>query len=218
MVHGHFLQMGGFNLSCSTDEMQQNRITNLHQAKRNGDWEGVLLEHDFKRLVRSGRLDMPTITEEQINDKSKGDAFSKGVALLQSIWFIIQIVTRHFQNLAITELELTTLALVALNSVMYICWWYKPLSVEKPIVLTPRRLCLSIALPAVMSSVEDIAARPVSSPGLSTCSTIAQFFLNLWSGITSFFASIPKLSASARHWIKRVTKTVTTSVASQIKE
>lgn len=97
-------------------------------------WVGVLSFHKFKSLLSSQKLRFPDVTEEEINDRSKGDALSKGVALLQITWFIIQLIARARQGLVITELELTTAALAGLNSVMYLFWWSKPLDIQCPIV------------------------------------------------------------------------------------
>lgn len=136
--------MGGFRLSTNAEEYRC-FIRTPYQIKTKDDWEGVLLDEEFVGLVRARLLAIPTITEKEITDKSKGDAFTKLLVLLQSSWFIIQLIARRSQNMAITKLELTTLALVALNSVMYICWWNKPLSVQSPIVINPIRKCTCVA-------------------------------------------------------------------------
>lgn len=94
----------------------------------------------FKDYLRAGRINFPTISEDEINDRSKGDALSKGIALLQLTWFIIQIMTRATQGLAISELELSTAALAGLKSVMYIFWWCKPRDVRFPVVIRARVL------------------------------------------------------------------------------
>lgn len=98
-------------------------------------WEGVLSYDVFKELLSENLICFPDITENEINDKSKGDALSKSIALLQLTWFIIQIIARAAQGLDITELELTTAALAGLNSVMYIFWWSKPCDVRFPVVI-----------------------------------------------------------------------------------
>ena len=97
--------------------------------------EGVLTRRCFETLLSKNHITFPTISEDEINDKSKGDALSKGIAYLQLAWFIVQIITRAVQGLAISELELTTAALAGLNSAMYLFWWSKPLDVRCPIVL-----------------------------------------------------------------------------------
>lgn len=98
-------------------------------------WEGVLTFEALKQLLSENLIAFPTITEDEIDDKSKGDALSKGFALLQLTWFIVQIITRAAQGLAISELELTTAALAGLNSIMYIFWWSKPRDVRFPFVI-----------------------------------------------------------------------------------
>lgn len=66
------------------------------------EWEGVLTFDTLKTLLKENLIRFPTITEDEINDKSKGDALSKGFALLQLTWFVVQIITRAVQGLAIT--------------------------------------------------------------------------------------------------------------------
>ena len=58
-------------------------------------------------------IDIPHLTSEDIEDRSKGDALSKIIAILQTSWFIVQCIARGQQRLAITELELVTLALAS---------------------------------------------------------------------------------------------------------
>ena len=100
-----------------------------------GIWEGVLQFDKFRSLLKEHKIVFPSTTEAEIDDRSKGDALSKGIALLQITWFIIQLIARRVQGLTITELELTTVALAGLNSVMYVFWWNKPLDVRCPIVV-----------------------------------------------------------------------------------
>ncbi|KAJ6536901.1 hypothetical protein B0H19DRAFT_863248, partial [Mycena capillaripes] len=73
--------------------------------------------------------DMKNIDVEDIMDKSKGDALSKGAALLQGLWFITQLLARVHQHLVVTELEVATLAFAVLNIFIWLLWWSKPLDV-----------------------------------------------------------------------------------------
>ncbi|KAJ7578648.1 hypothetical protein C8J56DRAFT_1030957 [Mycena floridula] len=50
--------------------------------------------------------DIRSVTEDEIKDKSKGDALSKGLAFLQVLWFITQCVGGQLQRLPITALEI----------------------------------------------------------------------------------------------------------------
>ena len=79
------------------------------------------------------------ITEEEIEDRSKGDALSKIIFILQSSWFICQCIARLVQGLSLTQLELTTLALASLNGMTFILWWDKPLVVRAPVRVYMRR-------------------------------------------------------------------------------
>jgi hypothetical protein len=70
-------------------------------------------------------------------DKSKGDALSKGVAMVQGLWFTTQCVARVHQHLAVTELEVATLAFAVVNLFIWFLWWDKPLDVQRQIVIGP---------------------------------------------------------------------------------
>ena len=83
------------------------------------------------------KIAFPTITAEEIHDKARGDFLSKALVILQTLWFIGQCIARGKQDLALTELELVTLALASLNGVMYYFWWDKPLGVNEPIKIYP---------------------------------------------------------------------------------
>ena len=76
---------------------------------------------------------IPKITAAAIADRSKGDALSKIIAILQTTWFIVQCIARGQQRLALTELELVTLALASLNAMTFAIWCHKPLGVQDPL-------------------------------------------------------------------------------------
>ncbi|KAI9455368.1 hypothetical protein F5148DRAFT_1288265 [Russula earlei] len=74
-----------------------------------------------------------------IEDKSKGDIISKLLVVLQTSWFVTQCITRGIKGLPITELELITVAFAALNFVMYLLWWEKPLNVQRGVRVYKKR-------------------------------------------------------------------------------
>ncbi|KAF8956773.1 hypothetical protein BDZ97DRAFT_1925145 [Flammula alnicola] len=100
-THGYFLQMGGFMLY------------------RNDVMQGVLSPESLEGLTREGKIKVPAIMEEEIQDRSKGDAISKMLVIVQTMWFVAQCITRPAQGLATTELELITLGFAVLNGFMY---------------------------------------------------------------------------------------------------
>ena len=95
--------------------------------------KGVLSPEEFSKLLRAGKIEFPTVTEEEIEDRSKSDGFSKAIALGQTLWFVAQCISRRAQHLDLTLLELLTLSLAVLNGMMYLLWWHKPLDVRCPV-------------------------------------------------------------------------------------
>ena len=88
------------------------------------------------------------IVKEEIQDKSKSDGLAKLVVLVQTAWFTGQCLARAIQKLAITELEVVTLAYTALNGVMYFFWWHKPLDVQFPLVIDIQLVAGEVLPPA----------------------------------------------------------------------
>lgn len=82
-------------------------------------------------LIESGSLLPPT--SDELGDKSKGDSLSKTIAVFQTFWFVIQCIARRADNLAITNLEIMTLAYTVITVAMYAAWWHKPLNVRCPV-------------------------------------------------------------------------------------
>jgi hypothetical protein len=79
----------------------------------------MLSLQDIEELVKKDEIEYPIISKEEIKDKSKGDALTKGLVLIQTTWFLLQCVARGVQHLSLTELEFPTAAFALLNS--HIC-------------------------------------------------------------------------------------------------
>ena len=60
---------------------------------------------ELANLLATGKIN---ISEEEISDKGRSDAVSKGLVLLQTTWFILQCIARHIKHLPIIELEVVT--------------------------------------------------------------------------------------------------------------
>jgi hypothetical protein len=97
-----------------------------------GEPRVTLTPDELLDFIRDGSVDMPDIMQAEVEDRSKGDALSKGIAILQLAWFVLQLVARYIQNLPITLLEIDTLAVAALTSTAYGWWWNKPKDVGRP--------------------------------------------------------------------------------------
>jgi hypothetical protein len=76
--------------------------------------------------------DLPTVTAEELSDRSKGDALINFAAVFQITWLVIQIITRAIQHLAITLFEITVLAFAACALLTYLLFWQKPQDVKVP--------------------------------------------------------------------------------------
>ncbi|MCJ1323567.1 hypothetical protein MMC10_000228 [Thelotrema lepadinum] len=74
----------------------------------------------------------PNITAEQLNERSKGDAFVKVAAVMQITWLVIEIITRSIKGLAITLLEVTVLAFAATAISTYFVLITKPQDIRLP--------------------------------------------------------------------------------------
>ncbi|KAF9484238.1 hypothetical protein BDN70DRAFT_850025 [Pholiota conissans] len=124
LAHGFFIQMGGFMLSEGGRP-----IHTLNWKWKAG--KDVQLLHNIQNEI----IDPPRLTEEDIQDRSKGDAIAKTFILLQTTWFIVQCIARWLQHLPVTELEVVTLGFALLNGITYALWWHKPQNVGRPVFL-----------------------------------------------------------------------------------
>lgn len=146
LTHAHYLQMGGFRLQCLPEDNAVIRSTFgrkipvSYSGQEQTIWELPLSFETMKTLFNKGLIDLPFTPLDEIEDKCGRDALSKTIAILQLAWFIIQIIARVHQNLAVTELELTTAALASLNFAMYISWWSKPTDIVCPTTIRSKEL------------------------------------------------------------------------------
>ena len=130
MTHGFFIVMGGFHLFERSSEetvssnrgMSQEDDIPLHPLQASD-----LVQFDGY----SESFFIPT--EAEIKDKGKSDWLAKSLVLLQMSWFVTQCIARAVEHLPITHLEIVTLAYAAMNFVIYIFWWNKPLNVNRPV-------------------------------------------------------------------------------------
>ena len=75
------------------------------------------------------------LTKAEIEDRGKSDWLAKSLVLLQTSWFVIQCIAWGINHLPLTHLEIIMLAYAAMNFVIYIFWWYKPLNINRPVCM-----------------------------------------------------------------------------------
>lgn len=122
--HGFFVIMGGFHAFTRED---------TEKSSANHDpgtpWY-PLHRKTAVSMIQTDDIMLPL--EEEIQDRSKSDALSKVLVLLQTGWFVIQCVARRVAGLPLSELEVLTLAYTIVNVGIYIAWWDKPRNVARP--------------------------------------------------------------------------------------
>ncbi|KAJ7910799.1 hypothetical protein B0H13DRAFT_2328980 [Mycena leptocephala] len=90
-THGFFFWMGGFVSSTGYPVATKKQLAESE------------LGPEFLAGIKK-------IDAEDIMDKSKGDSLSKGLAMVQGLWFTAQCVARVHQHLTVTELEIREFA------------------------------------------------------------------------------------------------------------
>lgn len=83
----------------------------------------------------NARFRPPSMSEEEIQDKSKADNLTKAIAICQLLWFSVQLIGRLLKGWAATELEVVTFGTCIITVVIYFFWWNKPLDVRCQTVL-----------------------------------------------------------------------------------
>ncbi|KAM7182635.1 hypothetical protein V8F33_014153 [Rhypophila sp. PSN 637] len=118
LVHAFYANSGGFVLEAPDYNGPDGRFP--------------ISAESVHYLVSRGYMPLPSITKEEIWDKSKADVFAKGLALLQSAWIFMMAIARTAQGLPLTPIELFTLAFVISTVMSYFFWWRKPQNVGTP--------------------------------------------------------------------------------------
>ena len=140
-THGFFVIMGGFNLfergSIETSDNDKAKLHDNDIPLRPLAACDLYDDHeDYTRQSIRADIDFTSFTvptKEEIEDKGKSDWLAKSLVLLQTSWFVVQCIARAKEHLPITHLEIVTLAYAAMNFVIYIFWWSKPLNVNRPV-------------------------------------------------------------------------------------
>jgi hypothetical protein len=167
--------------------------------------QATLTPGELLRFVRDGSVDMPDIDEEDLEDRSKGDVLSKGIAILQLLWFVLQLAARYVQDLPMTLLEIDTLAVAALTCIAYGWWWKKPKDVGRPspvhwkdIAPSPSRFVYGYVVVFLAKSVliclhfSEVDARYVAAHSFS-------YLYYLFHPCMSIMSAEPVISPGAAH-------------------
>ena len=126
---------------------------------------------DVRQLL-NGKNPPPGInlTRAEIEDKGKADIFVKTAALIQILWLVVAGVARLIQGLALTTLELSTLAYIPCALLVFYLWWEKPYNVAVPtvVVLGPAGKKSSLKRPQAREGNENVKSSLDAREGTGT--------------------------------------------------
>lgn len=152
MTHAFFANMGGSSIdfdgdpgtNASSGEKSSElssigHVSTQSTTKNSAATEAIAEEKPKGHLVCAAQLAIlrrhyhlwhPSLTKEDLQDRSKASALIKALACIQAGWLVVQCFARIGQRLAITQLELATTGFVGCTLATFLFWWSKPLDVE----------------------------------------------------------------------------------------
>ena len=162
--------MGGIRLveppSAEGTNVDTEKGPSGHDRNPEGGRETILTFEMLQELDPEFKIRIP---ENEIAERSKGDALSKIIFLSQTSWFMLQCLARRIQGLDISHLELTTMAMASVNAATFILWWDKPLGLQAVV-----RVYLNRKLTDVERKVEGVSDFFASTSILtSNCSEVS---------------------------------------------
>ncbi|CEJ90122.1 hypothetical protein VHEMI05926 [[Torrubiella] hemipterigena] len=92
---------------------------------------------------------LPNIHEDDLDDRNKGESFVKIVAILQILWFVVQLISRLASQLPTTQLEIMTFAFAICSALTYYLLLDKPKDCQYSIEIPAARY----ATPAEMARI-----------------------------------------------------------------
>lgn len=95
-------------------------------------------------LVTKGYIDFPAIDEGKIRDRNKSDGLLRILTLLQTVWFLVNVIVRAAQGLAVTTLELTTSSFILVAVGITVFAFRKPDSIREPELLSTEQTIAGI--------------------------------------------------------------------------
>ena len=119
-THSFYLFMGGYKLQDHAGKV----------CRLNKWWIKRLHKADVQPWFR-----MPELSRQEIEDHGRADSLGKAIVCAQVGWMIIQSVARVAERLPISQLEIMTLAYVAIALLSNYFWWEKPFDARVPIII-----------------------------------------------------------------------------------
>lgn len=128
LQHSYYSQMGGLRFRPSLEGDEHMFPASFLTSRGTGDQpgKGGLTENPLMYLV---------LAKEDIQDKSKTDWVTKGIAILQVTRIILNVILRDAIGLPITQMEIATIAFAVMAVFIYLVNWWKPQGVSRSTTL-----------------------------------------------------------------------------------
>lgn len=130
ITHGFYAVMGGFAVNA-TDTVSLSHKSSSATLDR--FW--FLGVRGLRLLMKLNPDELPNLSAAEIESKSKANALAKTLVCVQALWFLAQTLSRLFQQIPISLLELNTSGHALCALLIYLLWWEKPFDVEYPTIL-----------------------------------------------------------------------------------
>lgn len=99
------------------------------------EWIYTIRPRNMKSFIQAGIIRCSDFRDRDIEDRAKADSFAKAFTVLQSTWFLCNVIARWAYSLPVSPIELATVAYVACGILIYGMWWYKPKDMNTPITV-----------------------------------------------------------------------------------
>jgi hypothetical protein len=80
-------------------------------------------------LIKEKIVELPHISEEELDDRSDADWIAKTLACGQSAWFLAESLARAIQGLPLVTLEIEVIPFICTTWWTYYFWWEKPMNI-----------------------------------------------------------------------------------------
>ena len=134
LTHAYLVVLGGLRLELQRDG-------ELPKDHSRSHWEACIPYLTTSSLVDVvyrfpfSPLQYIDITEEEIRDKSNSDIFTKLIAIGQILSLALSVLSRWVRHIAVSQLELVTLAFAVMATLIYLVNLDKPQNIEVASVL-----------------------------------------------------------------------------------
>ncbi|KGO77205.1 Chromate transporter [Penicillium italicum] len=101
-------------------------------------WIYTLRRNDMKPFIEAGIVEDIDFHDRDVEDHAKADSLGKTFTVIQTSWFLVNIIARWATSLPVAPLELATVAYIACGVLLYAMWWYNPKDMTTPVTIYVR--------------------------------------------------------------------------------